>query len=233
MSVALRAPFAPVDVLLDRDGVLITERPHYVLHPDQVRLLPGAGEAVRRLCDAGSRVFVVTNQSPVGRGLTTFDTLRAIHQRLADLLAEHGGRITRFFVCPHRPDNGCTCRKPEPGLLYAARDQAGVDLAHAVLVGDQLSDVQAATRAGCHGVLVRNSSRTEPAHIPPHVPFFEQLSAAVDHVLELAQRPTRRAAEALRSASADRLDAYRVNTSTLALRYGTQPSVAESRTIHR
>jgi histidinol-phosphate phosphatase family protein len=187
VSTGLQArAFAPVDVLLDRDGVLIAERSGYVLHPDQVRLLPGAGQAVRRLCDAGCRVFVVTNQSPVGRGLISLDTLRAIHRRLAELIAAHGGQITRFFVCPHRPDEGCACRKPAPGLLYAAQDMEGVDLAQAVVVGDQVSDVHAARSAGSHGVLVRNPSRADQL-VPPDVLLVDDVAAAADHVLCVAR----------------------------------------------
>ena len=171
------------DVFLDRDGVLIAERSSYVLHPDQVELLPGAGDAVRRLGAAGCRVFVVTNQSPVGRGLISLGTLRAIHRRLAILIGAAGGSIAGFFVCPHHPNDGCGCRKPAPGLLYAARDRAGVDLSRAVVVGDQLSDVVAAQRAGCRAVLVRNGARARACELTAAVPVFADLSAAVDAML--------------------------------------------------
>ena len=175
------------DVLVDRDGVLIAELAGYVLHPSQVELLPGAGDAVHRLCAAGCRVFVVTNQSPVGRGLIGLDTLRAIHRRLATLIRAAGGTIAGFFVCPHHPDAGCGCRKPEPGLLYAARDRAGVDLSRAVMVGDQLSDIAAAQRAGCRAVLVRNGAQARRGPLPAAVRAHADLLSAVDEMLGACQ----------------------------------------------
>ena len=142
------------DVLLDRDGVLVAERPGYVLSPDEVDLLPGAADAVARLTVAQRRVFVITNQSPVGRGLLSPSDLDAIHRRLSELIAAEGGRICGYFVCPHTPIDRCRCRKPQPGLLFEARDVAGVDLDRATLVGDQLTDVEAARDAGCNAILL-------------------------------------------------------------------------------
>ncbi len=142
------------DVLLDRDGVIVRNPPGYVLNPGQLELLPGAGTAIRRLGEAGHRVIVVTNQSAVGRGLLTLDGLAAIHERMRGLVASEGGHIDEIFVCPHHPADGCGCRKPKPGLLFAARDQAQVALDRAVLIGDAASDIAAARAAGCASMIV-------------------------------------------------------------------------------
>jgi D-glycero-D-manno-heptose 1,7-bisphosphate phosphatase len=172
------------DVLLDRDGVLLDGRGDYVLSVEQVRLLPGAGNAVRRLCSAGHRVFVITNQSPVGRGLLTTDELDRIHQRLGALIRAEGGQIEDYFVCPHHPEAGCQCRKPKPGLLYEARERAGVQLGNATVVGDKPTDVAAARSAGCRGVLILSAHSARPVEIGPEVPVVADLGAAADLILD-------------------------------------------------
>ena len=141
-------------VLLDRDGVIVRDRPGYIRRPDQLELLPGAAEAIQRLRRDGRRVMVLTNQSVVGRGLVSRALLDAIHARLREMVCGPDGGIDEFFVCPHRPDQGCACRKPRPGLLFAARDSAGVDLGSAVMVGDSASDIAAAHSAGCSAIRV-------------------------------------------------------------------------------
>jgi histidinol-phosphate phosphatase family protein len=141
-------------VLLDRDGVITRRRDDYVKSWEEVEVLPGAAEAVARLCEAGFRVAVVTNQSAVGRGLLTMDTLDDIHRNLDAVIGAAGGRIDLFVVCPHRPETGCDCRKPRPGLLLEAGRRLGIDLTETSMVGDQPSDVAAAVAAGCRPVLV-------------------------------------------------------------------------------
>ena len=140
--------------LLDRDGVIVRNRAGYVREPDDLELLPGSAEAIGRLCRAGWRVIVVTNQSVVGRGIISEATLARIHERLTELVRSADGGIERVFACTHHPLAGCECRKPRPGLLLAAHDQAGVTLGDAVLIGDMPSDAQAARAAGCRAILV-------------------------------------------------------------------------------
>ena len=139
-------------VFLDRDGTLVrdTGYPH---RPEDYELLPGVPAALRRLTDAGYRLAIVTNQSGIGRGFYDWHAFARFQALLeADLVAA-GVAIDAAFVCPHRPDAGCPCRKPEPGLLLRARDVLGASLAESWLIGDSERDLEAAARAGCRGAL--------------------------------------------------------------------------------
>jgi D-glycero-D-manno-heptose 1,7-bisphosphate phosphatase len=145
----------PVVVFVDRDGVINRMLPNHVKSWEEFEVLPGAIEALTRLSAAGLEVVVLTNQSAIGRGLVSRQTVDEIHRRLLELVRRRGGDIRAFFVCPHTPSDHCDCRKPAPGLLFRARDQLGIDLSRAVMVGDQLSDVDAARAAGCAAILIR------------------------------------------------------------------------------
>jgi len=120
----------------------------------EVEIVPGAFAALARLRSAGARIFVATNQSAVGRGIVRRETVDDIHERLARIAEAHGAPIDGFLVCPHRPDEGCACRKPKPGLLLQAQHERGFDLSTAYMVGDQASDALAALAAGCTTILL-------------------------------------------------------------------------------
>ena len=170
-------------VLLDRDGVINRMRPDYVKRWEELELLPGAVEALARLSRAGCDVVVLTNQSAIGRGLTTRKQVEEIHRRLGAVVAQAGGRIQAFLLCPHTPVDGCACRKPAPGLLLRARDELGIDLARAVLVGDQLSDLEAARAAGCSAILVDPAGdRAAQAGLPRNA-WVRSLPEAADLIL--------------------------------------------------
>jgi D-glycero-D-manno-heptose 1,7-bisphosphate phosphatase len=141
-------------VFLDRDGVINRRRRDHVKRWEEFEVLPGAVDALARICGTGRDVIVVTNQSAIGRGLVAAETVDDIHGRFADLVEAAGGRIAGFLVCPHRPDEGCDCRKPAPGLFHQARRRLGVDLGNSVMVGDQPSDIEAAKAAGCDVIRV-------------------------------------------------------------------------------
>lgn len=143
-------------VILDRDGVLNVDRPEYVLRPAEWIPIPGSLEAVARLTRAGHRVVVATNQSAVGRGLLAENVLEAIHDRMREEIAAHGGRIEAVYVCPHAPDEGCPCRKPAPGLYRRALDAfPDVPLRAVRVVGDSLRDLLPAWELGVSAHLVR------------------------------------------------------------------------------
>lgn len=139
-------------VLLDRDGTLIrdTGYPH---RAEDYELLPGVAPALARLAAAGFRLAIVTNQSGIGRGYFDWDAFERFHARLLADLAAAGVAIDATFVCPHAPDAGCGCRKPEPGLVWRARDVLGATLAESFVIGDTERDVELARRTGCRGAV--------------------------------------------------------------------------------
>ena len=149
-------------VLLDRDGVINRSRPRhppghaggYVLVPDAWLPIPQSPEAVAALNAGGRRVAVCTNQSPIGRGLLSEHGLAAIHDHMRAALGAVGGHVDGIYHCPHRPDEGCACRKPRPGLLCAAMRDFDVPPHATCFVGDTVSDMEAAIAAGCEPVLV-------------------------------------------------------------------------------
>lgn len=154
-------------VFLDKDGTLVVDVP-YNVDPNRMTLMPGAGEALRRLSDAGYRLIVISNQSGVARGMFAESALPAVAQRLADMLAEHGAPVAGFYYCPHHPDGvvaeyaiHCNCRKPEPGLILRAAQEHGIALDESWFIGDILNDVEAGRRAGCRTILLDNGNETE------------------------------------------------------------------------
>jgi len=140
-------------VLLDRDGT-INEEVGYVMHPDELRLLPGVRDALRQLQGLGLGLVVVTNQTPVGRGAMTADELEAIHERLRLLLADSGVSLDGIEACPHRRDDGCDCRKPATGLVERAARIHGFDPAASWLVGDHSTDMLLGRAVGARTILV-------------------------------------------------------------------------------
>jgi len=170
----------PDTVFLDRDGTINVKAPEgsYVLRPEDMRLLPGAGAAVRRLNAAGVLVIVVTNQRAVALGLIDEAGLARVNRQLEDLLAAQGAHLDGVYVCPH--DNGsCTCRKPAGGLLLQARaDFPGIDFARSVLIGDSESDVQAALACGVEAI------RLAPAETRSRAGALrDDLASAVEQLL--------------------------------------------------
>ncbi len=147
-------------VFLDRDGTLI-EDPGYLREPGQVRLLPGAAEAVVALRKAGFKAVVVTNQSGVACGLLDEICLAAIHDRMRHLLAGCGAGLDGLYYCPYHPEGVVAAyrkesdwRKPGCGMLLAAASDLGIDLGASWMIGDSPRDVEAGRRAGCRTVLV-------------------------------------------------------------------------------
>lgn len=141
-------------IFLDRDGVINADRPDYVKSWEEFALLPGALEALRELSATRMPIVVITNQSAINRGLTSFEVVESINRRLMALVAEAGGRIEAVAWCPHRPEEQCGCRKPAPGLLHYAAEALRLDLARSYLVGDAESDIAAGMAAGCKSLLV-------------------------------------------------------------------------------
>jgi D-glycero-D-manno-heptose 1,7-bisphosphate phosphatase len=149
-------------LFLDRDGVLIVEK-DYLCDPDEVQLVPGVPEALRRAREAGYLLVGVSNQSGLGRGRFTAEQFTAVMHRLDDLLAAAGAPLDDFYYCPHAPVDGCRCRKPLPGLLEEAARHHAWDGSRSWMVGDKLSDVDLALGAGLRPALVRTGYGDEQA----------------------------------------------------------------------
>ncbi len=180
-------------VFLDRDGV-VNEEVHHLHRVEDLRLLPGAAAAIRRVNDRGIPVVLVTNQSVVARGLCTAQDVEVIHKALLTLLAGEGAHLDGIFSCPHHPEGLgsyrrlCRCRKPEPGLLIRAAREFRVNLKRSVLIGDQVKDLEAGRRAGCRVVLVLTGHgreallHLEGRGVPPDY-VAQDLDEAVDWCL--------------------------------------------------
>jgi D-glycero-D-manno-heptose 1,7-bisphosphate phosphatase len=139
-------------LFLDRDGTLM-EDVGYPNDPAQVRLIPGAPHAVRKLVELGFVPAVVSNQSGLGRGLITQEQADAVHNRFVERFETASGVRLRCYYCPHVPEDDCTCRKPRPGLLLQAAEELGMTGKPGMIIGDKESDVMAGRAAGYPGFL--------------------------------------------------------------------------------
>lgn len=175
-------------VILDRDGVINEDSDAYIKSPEEWVALPGSAAAIARLNRAGYRVVVATNQSGVARGYFDLATLEAIHQKMRAHLAEAGARLDGLYFCPHGPEDGCDCRKPEAGLVDQIVADYG-DVTRVPMVGDSLRDLQAGVRRGCRPVLVltgkgqRTLAKGLPADLGP-VAVYPTLAGFVDQFLK-------------------------------------------------
>jgi D-glycero-D-manno-heptose 1,7-bisphosphate phosphatase len=169
-------PADPI-VFLDRDGTINRESPDFVKQWGEFHFLPGSLAAIGSLTAAGFAVIVVTNQSGVGRGLIRKTALEDLHCRMRGAVATSGGRIDDIFFCPHQPNEGCRCRKPQPGMLLAACRKHGVPPSHTIMVGDRPTDILCARRAGCGLAVLLNAGRE-----PLAVEELERLGVRADHV---------------------------------------------------
>ena len=167
----------PAAVLFDRDGTLVADVP-YNGDPELVRPMPHAREALERLRHAGIPTAVVSNQSGVGRGRLSLEQVHAVNRRIEELL----GPVGPWFVCVHAPDEGCSCRKPLPGLVLEAAGVLGVDAADVVVIGDIGADIEAARAAGARAVLVPNG-KTLAEEVVAAPAVAPDLARAVELVL--------------------------------------------------
>ncbi len=163
-------------IFLDRDGTLNPD-PGYIRSPDQFELFPGVPQALAKLARAGARLIVVTNQSGVARGLFSIGELEAIHAKLTRLLGEAGAPLDAVYVCPHHPNDSCTCRKPNTGLIDQAVRERSVDLTRSYLIGDHMRDIELAKRVGSRSILV-----TTGAVLPQQVEELKASGVVPDRV---------------------------------------------------
>ncbi len=173
-------------IILDRDGVINADSDDFIKSPDEWQPLEGSLEAIARLNQAGFIVGVATNQSGIGRGLLDLPTLNAMHQKMHQMLTKLGGHVDMIAFCPHLPDDGCSCRKPKPGLYQALAERWNIRLDGIPVIGDSLRDLEAARAVEASPILVRTGKgrRTE-AQLEDNqdIPVFDDLALAVDHLL--------------------------------------------------
>lgn len=187
MLLVTTRPLRPA-IFLDRDGVIIENRADYVRSVAEVQFIPGAVQALAHLAPTPWPIVIITNQSAVGRGLISLTTVEEIHTFLLQHITQAGGRIDGVYVCPHHPEAKCACRKPAPGMLQQAARELSLDLAASVLIGDAVTDVQAAHAAGAQAILVRTglgasqSTRLAEHHLE-QVPILADLPTALEHWL--------------------------------------------------
>ncbi len=175
-------------VFLDRDGTLIEEA-HYLCRPEQVHFFPNAVRALRRLADNGFLLFIVSNQSGVGRGYFTLQDVEAVNARVATELAAEKVRCERVYIAPEAPDQPSRGRKPSPQFLFDARDEFGIALADSFMIGDKLIDLECGWNAGVRrSLLVRTGygaelEKSSPERLKTAV-VVDDLSAAADWILQ-------------------------------------------------
>ena len=180
-------------IFLDRDGTLNPD-PGYIKSPDQFELFPGVAEALVGLKRAGARLIVVTNQSGIARGILTRHHLDGVHKKLEYLLRQAGVTLDGIYFCPHHPDDGCGCRKPNRGMIDQAVQEQGVDLERSYVIGDHPRDIELAKRVGARSVLVttgvtrlQEEQGLTEAHLTPDK-IAGSLAEAVDWLLSDVKR---------------------------------------------
>ena len=176
-------------VFLDRDGVIIENRADYVKSLAEIKFIPGAVEALAQLAKTDRLIVIATNQAVIGRHIITREAVEEINQYVIQKVVAAGGRVDGLYLCPHHPADNCPCRKPAPGMLLQAAAELGIDLTASVMIGDSVSDVQAALAAkaepiflltGLAGRLESELARARRLNAA----IYPDLAAAVRHLLE-------------------------------------------------
>jgi histidinol-phosphate phosphatase family protein len=166
-------------IFVDRDDTLMVDV-KYCDDPDRVQLMPGAAEGIKSLRNAGYKIVVITNQSGVGRGYFSLETLHRVNERLRSDLRKVGADYDALYYCPHTPEDGCDCRKPKPGLFLKAAQELAIDLASSFAIGDRDLDIEAGRAAGTKTVLVLNAHSRErvDSFVEPDLVASDLLQAA-------------------------------------------------------
>ena len=177
-------------VFLDRDGVINEDSPNYVKNWKEFHFIPGSLDAIKKLHDNHFTTIVITNQSVVGRKISSPENLDEIHRNMSDAVKRHGGSLRDIFFCPHRPEDGCVCRKPKPEMIFQAQKKYDINLSTACMVGDSAKDIECALNAGLkHALLVKTGNGTRAEIILKEkkiIPDFvaEDLKDAVEWIVD-------------------------------------------------
>jgi len=177
-------------VILDRDGVINHDSDNYIKTVDEWLPIEGSMAAIAKLKNNGYKVAIATNQSGIGRGYYSVDTLHQMHQKMADLLKPLNAKIDHIEFCPHIPEDNCACRKPKPGMIKAIQKQFDADLSKVYFVGDTLSDLSTADHAKTKFALVKTGKgeriidRVLASDAHKNTPVFNDLAHFVDTFIE-------------------------------------------------
>ncbi|MEN9391522.1 MAG: hypothetical protein RL017_820 [Pseudomonadota bacterium] len=175
-------------LILDRDGVINYDSDDFIKNPDEWEPLPGSIEAISSLTKANYKIIICTNQSGIGRKLFTMETLNDIHHKMQRMIEQQGGKIAAIFICPHTPEDNCTCRKPKSQMVLNICDRFNVeDISNVMLVGDSLRDLVAIANVGGVPVLVKTGKGKETLRgndLPANTLVFNNLLEVSDYLLE-------------------------------------------------
>ena len=174
-------------VFFDRDGTLIAEK-NYLSRVEDVEIFPGTGTALKKLSDAGYKLFMVTNQSGIGRGYFTLAEAVRVNEHLCQELTRDGVAFENIYLAPEAPDQPSRGRKPSPQFLFDARDEFQIDLAESFMIGDKLIDLECGWNAGVKkSILVRTGYGAKLAEAEPEnltrALVFDDLAAAADWIV--------------------------------------------------
>lgn len=178
-------------IFLDRDGVIIRNRPDHVRGWEDVSFYPEALPALAQIYHLPYSIVLVTNQSVVGRGFISLNKAWSINRQLVEVISQNGGRIDQVYMCPHAPWDGCDCRKPKPGLFLQAASELTIDLGRSLMIGDALTDLYAAASAGVpRAALVRTGRGVVQEKLPEAqklqpLSVYPELSNALQTMLQL------------------------------------------------
>jgi len=171
-------------IMLDRDGVINYDSREYIKSPDEWLPIPGSFEAIAKLTKAGFKIGVASNQSGIARGYYSEQVLADIHKKMMHGVELHGGKIHKIVYCPHMPDFGCACRKPQPGLLYELANFFNGVPQGKFFVGDRKTDVIAARACGAIPLLIESQMTIEGEADLDGVLKFDDLLGVANHVLK-------------------------------------------------
>jgi D-glycero-D-manno-heptose 1,7-bisphosphate phosphatase len=172
---------------MDRDGT-VSEEIGYMYHAELYRPFPWAGPAIHKINESGMKAILITNQSGIGRGYFNESTVNEVHEILKAELARHQAALDAIYICPHHPEAGCDCRKPNPGMLLRAHEEFDIDLTRSYVVGDKYVDIETAHRVGATSILVLTGygrEQREQNRDNAQQPHFvvENLMEAVDRIV--------------------------------------------------
>lgn len=172
-------------IILDRDGVINYDSKDYITKFEHFQIFDGVCESIAKLSKAGYKIAVATNQSALGRKMTTLEIVNQIHQSLKDRVAQFGGKIDLIIFCPHHPDENCECRKPKDGMFKQISQKLNIPLKDAYMVGDSERDLIPAIKNEIKAVLVMtgNGPKTLEKMQLKNVLVVQDLPSFCDYLL--------------------------------------------------